>query len=120
MIISGLLSKRRTGIEIKIGGALLVAGLKFKEQFPLEGITVVDFYLPEYGIVIYCDGDFWHKGEWAKRHNVVKKDNWQNKILESRGYKVFRFGEADIDTSPEKCVNLVSHFILNNKNGKQL
>lgn len=120
MITSGLLSKRRTGIELKIGKVLSEVNLKFNEQFPLEGITVVDFYLSEYKIVIYCDGDFWHKGEWAKRHDVIRKDNWQNKVLESRGYKVFRFSETDIDTSPEKCMNLVSRFILNNQNGKQL
>lgn len=120
MITSGLLSGRRTEIEIKIKKALLESGFIFQEQIPLEEITVVDFYLPTYKIVIYCDGDYWHKGEWVKKHNVIRKDNWQNKVLESRGYKVFRFSETDINISPEKCVNLVSQFILNNQNGKQL
>ncbi|KKS25901.1 MAG: hypothetical protein UU84_C0032G0010 [Candidatus Yanofskybacteria bacterium GW2011_GWC2_41_9] len=118
MITSGLLSSRRTEIEIKIKKALLESGLIFQEQMPLEEITVVDFYLPKYKIVIYCDGDYWHKGEWAKKHNVIRKDNWQNKILESGGYKVFRFSETDINTSPEKCINLVGRFILNNRYGK--
>lgn len=120
MITSGLLSKRRTGIELKIEKALLEANLKFNEQYPLEEITVVDFYLPQYRIVIYCDGDYWHQGEWAKNHNVIRKDNWQTKVLESKGYKVFRFSETEINKSPEECINLAKYFILNNHNGKQL
>ena len=114
MITSGLLSSRRTEIEIKIKKSLLESGLMFQEQVPLEEITVVDFYLPKHKIVIYCDGDYWHKGEWAKKHNVIRKDNWQNKVLESRGYKVFRFSEIDINISPEKCIDFVNCFILNN------
>lgn len=120
MITSGLLSKRRTEIELKIGKALSEANLKFNEQYPLEGITVADFYLPEYRIVIYCDGDYWHKGEWAKKHNVIRKDNWQTKVLESRGFKVFRFSETEINNSPRECANLVGYFIMSNHNGKQL
>ena len=114
MITSGLLSKRRTGIELKIGKALSESNLKFNEQYPLEGITVVDFYLPEYRVVIYCDGDYWHKGKWAEKHGVIRKDNWQNRVLEKGGYKVFRFSEIDINISPEKCVDLINYFILNN------
>lgn len=118
MITSGLLSNRRTAIEVRIKEALLKTSLRFNEQTPLEGITVVDFYLPEYSVVIYCDGDYWHKGEWAKKHHVIRKDNWQTKVLESRGYKVFRFGETDINSSAEKCIDLVKYFILNNYHGK--
>ncbi len=120
MIISGLLSGRRTGIEIKINKALLESGFTFQEQVPLEEITIVDFYLPKYKIVIYCDGNYWHKGEWARKHNVIRKDNWQTKVLESRGYKVFRFSETEINNLPEKCVDLVRYFVLNNYNGKQV
>ena len=116
MIASGLLSNRRTTIELKIRKELMQTGFKFDEQFPLEEITVADFYLPEYGIVIYCDGDYWHKGEWAKKYNVTRKDNWQTKVLESRGYKVFRFNETEINIAPEKCINLVKTFILDNSN----
>ncbi len=120
MITLGLLSSRRPGIEIKINKALLESGFIFQEQAPLEEITIVDFYLPKYKIVIYCDGDYWHKGEWAKKHNVIRKDNWQTKVLESKGYKVFRFSETEINNSPEECVNLVRYFIFHNYNGKQV
>ena len=118
MLTSGLLSNRRTQIELKIREALLKTDLTFNEQIPLEGITVVDFYLPKYRAVLYCDGDYWHKGEWANKHKVPNKDNWQTKTLESRGYKVFRFSETEINNSPDKCVKLVESFI--SQNGKQI
>lgn len=111
MITSGLLSGRRTEIEVKTREALLRTNLKFKEQVPLENITVVDFYLPENNIVIYCDGDYWHKGEWAKKHKIINKDNWQTKILENKGYKVFRFSETEINAATDKCISLVQNYI---------
>lgn len=111
MITSGLLSSRRTEIEVKIKEALLKTNLKFNEQVPLENITVVDFYLPKNNIVIYCDGDYWHKGEWAKKHKVINKDNWQTKILENKGYKVFRFSETEINASTDECISLVQNYI---------
>jgi len=111
MLTSGLLSSRRTTIELKVRGALLRANFKFKEQVPLKEITVVDFYLPEYNIVIYCDGDYWHKGGWAKKHKVPNKDKWQTKILENEGYKVFRFSETEIERSADNCIELVKDHI---------
>ncbi|MBI3273771.1 MAG: DUF559 domain-containing protein [Candidatus Colwellbacteria bacterium] len=111
MITSGLLSSRRTEIELKIKEALLRTNLKFEEQIPLKEVTVVDFYLPEYGIVIYCDGDYWHRGEWAKKHKVPNKDKWQTKILENSGHKVFRFSETEINNSADQCINLVKNHI---------
>ncbi len=107
MIASGLLSNRRTQIELKIKAELERRSLHFQEQVPLENITVVDFYLPDNRIVIYCDGDYWHKGEWAKKYNIPRKDKWQTKVLENRGYKVYRFSEAAILDSPASCVNSI-------------
>jgi len=119
MLVSGLLSNRRTEIEIKIKEALEKTNLEFEEQVPLKGITVADFYLPEHRLVIYCDGDYWHKGEWAKKHKVINKDNWQTKILENSSYKVFRFSESEINSSPDKCIDLVKSF-TNEQSKEQL
>ena len=113
MITSGLLSNRRTGIELKVREVLERDDIEFKEQVPLKEVTVVDFYLPEYNIVIYCDGDYWHRGEWAKKHKIPNKDKWQTKILENEGYKVFRFSETEINASVDKCADLVKSYIKN-------
>lgn len=111
MVASGLLSNRRTTIELRIRKELEKINLEFEEQAPLEEVTVVDFYLPNHRVVIYCDGDYWHKGEWAKKHRVINKDNWQTKILENSGYKVFRFSETEINNSADKCITLVKNYI---------
>lgn len=46
--------------------------------------TVVDF-LVEPNIIIYCDGDYWHRGFMKRR-----KDQLQKKALEAMGYRVYR------------------------------
>lgn len=110
-IASGSLRNRRTSIELKILGVLSDRKIEFIEQYPLEGITVVDFYLSKYRVAIYCDGEFWHKGKWAVKNNILQKDLKQKVILESRGYKVFRFDEEKINKSATECVDEVERYI---------
>lgn len=119
MMVSGAFSNKRTGIEVKMSSILVKTGLNFMEQVPLEKITIVDFYLPEYRLVIYCDGDFWHRSKWAEKQNVFKRDNLQTKVLESRGYKVFRFSESEINYSIDNCLNSVINFVNQNSNARK-
>jgi very-short-patch-repair endonuclease len=95
-----LTPKRDTSIEKVIEFALLDRAIVYQKQVPLCGITVVDFLLPDYRFVIYCDGTFWHADEDAKR-----RDARQNQILTAHGYTVFRFSEADITRSPSECLD---------------
>lgn len=94
-----LTPKKKTSIEVAIENELILCGIEYVEQYPLCGITVVDFYIPSTKTVIYCDGDYWHS--IPKR---VKSDKLQNKVLTENGYKVFRFSETDIKRSPAECV----------------
>lgn len=110
-IASGLLRNRRTMIELKILEELENRNIKFLEQYPLANVTVADFYLPHYHTVIYCDGDYWHKGKWAMKNGVIEKDQKQNTKLETLGYKVFRFDEEKINRSPADCINEVENYI---------
>ena len=47
-----------TGIELKIEAELIKRNIVFQKQVPLCKIARVDFYLPEYHIVIQADGDY--------------------------------------------------------------
>ncbi len=60
-LVSGELKNKETTIELKIEEELIKKSVYHKKQYPLENITVADFYLPRYKVVIYCDGTFWHK-----------------------------------------------------------
>lgn len=93
-------NKGKTSIEIAIENELKNSGEVFIDQFTLlDGLTVVDFFIPSKKIVIYCDGDYWHGKE-----KVANRDEKQNEALRRNGYKVFRFSEKDIKKSPAECV----------------
>ena len=89
-----------TKIELLIEEELKRRSINYQKQTPLCKIALVDFYLPEYRIVIQCDGDYWHS--FAKQK---EKDEKQEKILTFNGFNVYRFWEHEINESPEECIN---------------
>jgi very-short-patch-repair endonuclease len=100
-----------TKIELKVEKELLTRKINYLKQTPLCGVARVDFYLPEYKIVIQCDGDYWHGcPKHFKNNNKRKpdKEERQNKILKENGYKIFRFWECEINKSVENCINKIN------------
>lgn len=81
---------KRTTIEIKLAEILNELNITFKEQVPIETLTVVDFFV-EPNIIIYADGIYWHN-----RPEVKKRDAYINKILKEKQYKVIRISELDL------------------------
>lgn len=114
-LISGELINKTTSIELKMERELIKRKIHHKKQFPLENMTVADFYLPLHRIVIYCDGIFWHKSDWAKKQGRLEKDRRQRECLENNNYRVFRFCETEINESIEKCIDVVVSCIEGNK-----
>lgn len=92
----------RTSIEVKMAKELSRRTIIFIEQYNLGNKFALDFFLPDYGIVIECDGDYWHR-----RPEVVGRDKSKNAYIRACGYTLFRFWESDINASVEACVDLV-------------
>lgn len=99
--------KSGTSIEILLENELKNSGLFYKKQFPLLGVTITDFYLPNYKIVVYADGDYWHL-----RPEVIERDGKINEKLVSAGFYVLRFWEHEIKESPSNCVEKIKETIL--------
>jgi len=102
-----------TGIELKTEKYLIDNKINYQKQVPLCGIARVDFYLPEYRIVIQCDGCFWHNCpiHYPSHHIEQKiKDNKKDSILQFNGYKVYRFWEHEINQSIEECFKRIEFF----------
>jgi len=110
------MSTKNTSIELKVEEILKRLGIKYESQKVIpEGRTVSDFYIPEQRLVIYADGKFWHKSEWAKRKGVFKKDATQDLLLGLNGYQVLRLGEDEINDSPHNCKVKIQRRIKNGK-----
>lgn len=95
-----------TKIERLIESELISKEIIYLKQYPLCGITLCDFFIPEHNIAIYCDGDYWHRLPKA-----VGRDKGINAFLKKEGYHVFRFWEKDIHRSAFNCVKKIIQFI---------
>lgn len=97
---------RISSIEQKLKLEFEKQNIVFKTQIPIHFINkkycITDFFFPSSKIVVFCDGDYWHNLE-----NTKKKDKEQNKFLHQMGFKVLRFWEHEIKSSPEKCASIV-------------
>jgi len=98
-----------TKIELMMEAELQRRGINYQKQVPLCKVARVDFYLPEYRIVIQCDGDYWHNIPKVKERGI-RQDN----VLTFNGFNVYRFWEHEIKESVECCVDKIN--LINNEN----
>lgn len=62
-----------------------------------------DFYLPDYNLIIECDGAYWHRDkEWQK-----KRDN----VFFEQGYKVLHLTGREINKNLESCKEQIEMMI---------
>lgn len=87
-----------------------------------------DIVLPKYHIAIFCDGEFWHGYNWAKKkkhikrnrkywihkiENNMKRDKRQTKQLRQMGWIVLRFWGHNIQEHPIYCIDIIKYYIRN-------
>jgi|GEM_PF-5420487 len=84
-----------TDIEIKLAQYLSELNLIFTQQHLVRNKFAVDFFLPQYFLVVEADGDYWHK-----KPAQQKKDKSKDKYLSSLGLKVLRLWGSEINNKP--------------------
>lgn len=104
-----------TGPELALRRVAWAAGLRYRLHYRI-GRTRPDMVFIGARLAIFVDGCFWHG---CPRHSTVPKNNadfWKQKLdrnrerdaeqmawLESYGWRVLRFWEHEIETSPAEC-----------------
>lgn len=123
-IQNGNIKFKDTKIELVIESLLNKEKLIFKKQYYIKGIGFVDFYLPEYNLIIEAFGDFWHANPKIYKPNFVlfNKKNYRNKKTASmrwtkdkkrifnakkQGYKIIILWESDINKNINKCLKKI-------------
>lgn len=71
--------------------------------------TVIDFFIPNSKIAVYCDGTEFHKDPQR-----IIMDKQQDRILQSQGYCVLRFSGSEIVNDVHSCVREITKFIKRN------
>jgi very-short-patch-repair endonuclease/endogenous inhibitor of DNA gyrase (YacG/DUF329 family) len=119
---------RKTKIEKKMDIILEVFKEKFKINYKYSKIIAkrqFDFILPDYNILIECDGDFWHANpkfypnpsEFQIKR--ISDDKVKNKIAEENGYLILRFWEDEINNNTAYVINTIRQSILLQRNLKR-
>lgn len=95
--------KGRTDIEQLIYDALMETGIQFEEQVPFKPY-IVDFHLPEFDLVIECDGKYWHDPETDFERDQYLKSNWNLTTV--------RFSDTEIKANPLACISEALTMVL--------
>ena len=89
-------------------------GIRYEEQFEAKDIKrFYDFYLPDYRVLLECDGDFYHSyGKVYEEMNPMQKrnarvDEIKNEWAALHGYPLIRIWEHDINENPEKVLDML-------------
>ncbi len=102
-------------IEKILGEALKKRDINFIQQQKIyyQGalFTILDFYIKESNLAIYCDGFKYHYDK-----DTVIKDRQQDRILQLLGYRVLRFTGSEIVGNINNCINEILLFIDRFKN----
>lgn len=81
---------RPTSIELTVEELLKSLNIVFETQKPI-GKFIVDIFIPSKGLVVECDGDYWHSLPKA-----IKRDREKDKYIRSLGYQIIRIPEYRI------------------------
>ena len=82
-----------------------INGLKFRRQYPI-GNYIVDFICNAKKLIIEIDG-----GQHNEDKNIIY-DKERTKYLETKGYKVIRFWNHDIDNNIESVYQeILKHLV---------
>lgn len=98
----------RTTAEQKMAKALCRAGIKFEQNYLIEGYEV-DFLIKEAGLAIEIDG-FTHLSK-----EKSTSDQNKDRKLHDQGYTVIRLENYQIHNELEQCVKEIKSMINNAK-----
>lgn len=101
----------KTDIEVIMQTALKENKIEFVEEYPIRCKYgyIVDFFLPEYNMIVECDGERWHKE--GNSH-----DRKRDKFLEKKGYIILRFKGEEIRNNVQECIKKI---FIEMKGGKK-
>jgi very-short-patch-repair endonuclease len=87
-------------------------GFKFRRQHPYS-IYILDFFCHSLKLVIEVDGSIHTIKE------VIENDTVRQVLLEKDGFRVIRFNNEEITTSPENVIKKIADFIVKHKDEQE-
>lgn len=100
---------KETSIERKVRDILRESGVNFSQEHYFEGIGAVDFYVPESGLVIECDGTYWHGLDGAKERDARKDEK-----LIALQMRILRLPQVMIEKDDARTRSLIHYGLAEN------
>jgi len=105
----------------RAGRAILDSiGCLYVEQHVIGGKFVVDALLTDHNIIVQWDGDFWHgnpsiypNAPYPIQQSNMKRDKSADAYMVKCGYRVLRFWETDVHSSPSTVASAIVRALLN-------
>lgn len=116
-----LKARKDTKIEIIIQDILNNNNIKYIKNYRIS-CFVLDFYLPDYNLVIECQGDYWHANKkYFKKLNQIQKNNKKRdkkkrNFLLQNNYKFLFFWENYILKNKDNLYNVISKYLNDYQN----
>lgn len=123
---SRLMSKvcgQDTGVEITLRRLIWGKGFRYRKNHRVKGVKV-DLAFPQYRLVVFIDGCFWHgcpahysvpkthRDFWAEKIRAnVDRDRRQTVNLEEHGWIVIRVWEHKVNLAPESVAQEIIDII---------
>lgn len=100
---------KTTKIEKDVAAMVEAAGFEFvKNNRTLLGGLEIDIYLPEFGIGIECNGEYWHASNPELPHTHASDYHYQKFLLaKSKGIRLFQFWGHEILDTPETVLETI-------------
>jgi len=111
--LANIAQQNKTGpnrLELAGRDILNEIGIKFDEQVLIADRCLVDVFIPERGIVIQWDGDYWHGHPNSLKNETPDKrqkqrmhlDKIQDEYMKKCGYVILRFWEHEVKNNKNK------------------
>lgn len=102
-----------SNLERTMSKILTKNNTSFKMEEPIYDdqnrlISIADFKINNKPILIYCDGEYWHK-----RAEAIARDRKQTKKLEKAKYKVLRFWGEEIMNNQKEVIEKIMNCVIN-------
>lgn len=102
--------RKETKIEKVVEEHLIANNIRYKKQFyrkckDMKRGFFFDFYLPDYKLVIECNGSYWHN-----LPSMVERDKLKEKFILSKGKKILWLWEDEINKDNFNVMDSLSKF----------
>ena len=83
-----------------------IKSYKFRRQHPI-GDYIADFLCVQLKLVIEVDGEYHHTPEQQAKGQL------RTDYLESKGYRVIRFSNEEVNTDPKEVIRQIKEELIN-------